>query len=96
MVTELGLIDVLPGHKEDFERDMAYAAENIIGPSEGFLGYTPYGWGVENPHRFMFLARWETIEHHKVIFWNSPALQQFVDVVGPHMDGSGSFEHYSL
>ena len=96
MVTELGLIDVLPGHREDFERDMALAAENIIGPSEGFLGYTPYGWGIENPNRFMFLASWETVEHHKVTFWNSPALQQFVDLVGPHMDGAGSFDHYSL
>ncbi|MCX6432458.1 MAG: antibiotic biosynthesis monooxygenase [Actinobacteria bacterium] len=95
MVTELGLIDVLPGHQKDFERDMAYAAEHIIGLSEGFLGYTPYGWGIENPNRFMFLARWETIEHHKVIFWNSPAHEQVENLVGPHMDGAGSFEHYS-
>jgi quinol monooxygenase YgiN len=94
MVTEIGLIDVVPGNREAFERDMAYAAANIIGPSEGFLGYTPIGWGVEHPDRFMFLARWETVEHHKVTFWNSPALQEFVALVGPHMDGPGSFEHY--
>jgi quinol monooxygenase YgiN len=96
MVTELGLIDVLPGHKADFEQAMAHVAENVIGTSEGFLGYTPVGWGVEHPDRFMFLVQWETVEHHKVIFWNSPGLQTFVDLVGPHMDGPGSFEHYSM
>lgn len=94
MVTELGLIDVLPGHREEFERDMAIAAATIIGAAEGFIDYTPHGWGVEHPDRFMFTVHWESVEHHKVTFFTSPGLQQWIDLMGPHVDGDGTFEHY--
>ncbi len=96
MVTELGLVDVLPGHKEDFERDMAIAAADIIGAAEGFIDYTPHGWGIENPQQFMFIVHWESVEHHKVKFFNSPGLQAWIDLMGQHTDGPGTYVHYEL
>lgn len=96
MVTELGLIDVKPDHKEAFERDMAYAAANIIGPAEGFISYTPHGWGVENPNQWMFTVQWESVEHHKVKFFNSPAVQEWIELMGDHTVGDGTFIHYDL
>ena len=66
MVLEVALIDVTPGHEDDFAA--AYAkARPILAGTEGCRSVRMTR-GIESPSRFVLLVEWESVQAHEENF----------------------------
>ena len=96
MILEVGFIPVLEGRKAEFETTITAAVENLLSKSEGYLGFTFHGWGIERPNVYMFSVKWETLEHHTVGFRESDLFTQWRAIIGPFFDGAPLVEHFAV
>lgn len=96
MILEVGFIPVLADRKAEFETTINAAVENLLSKSEGYLGFTFHGWGVERPNVYMFSVKWETLEHHTVGFRESDLFTQWRALIGPFFDGAPLVEHFAV
>lgn len=96
MILEVGFIPVLADRKADFETTINAAVENLLSKSEGYLGFTFHGWGIERPNVYMFSVKWETLEHHTVGFRESDLFTQWRAIIGPFFDGAPLVEHFAV
>ncbi|SCL71326.1 antibiotic biosynthesis monooxygenase family protein [Micromonospora chersina] len=92
MVLEVALIDVTPGHEDDFAA--AYAkARPILAGTEGCRSVRMTR-GVESPSRFVLLVEWDSVEAHDVNFRQSERFGQWRALIGPHFAGPPLVEHF--
>lgn len=96
MILEVGFIPVLADRKADFETTINAAVENLLSKSEGYLGFTFHGWGIERPNVYMFSVKWETLEHHTVGFRESDRFTEWRALIGPFFDGAPLVEHFAV
>ena len=96
MILEVGFIPVLADRKAEFETTINAAVENLLSKSEGYLGFTFHGWGIERPNVYMFSVKWETLEHHTVGFRESDLFTQWRALIGPFFDGAPLVEHFAV
>lgn len=96
MILEVGFIPVLEDRKAEFETTINAAVENLLSKSEGYLGFTFHGWGIERPNVYMFSVKWETLEHHTVGFRESDLFTQWRAIIGPFFDGAPLVEHFAV
>ena len=96
MILEVGFISVLEGRKAEFETTINAAVANLLSKSEGYLGFTFHGWGVERPNVYMFSVKWETLEHHTVGFRESDRFTEWRALIGPFFDGAPLVEHFAV
>lgn len=96
MILEVGFIPVLADRKAEFETTINAAVENLLSKSEGYLGFTFHGWGVERPNVYMFSVKWETLEHHTVGFRESDRFTEWRSIIGPFFDGAPLVEHFAV
>jgi len=94
MILEVGFIPVLEDQKNEFEIAITDAVERLLSKSEGYLGFTFHGWGIERPNVYMFSVMWETLEHHTVGFRESDLFAQWRAIIGPFFDGAPLVEHF--
>ncbi|MEU8261408.1 antibiotic biosynthesis monooxygenase [Micromonospora sp. NPDC048999] len=92
MVLEVALIDVMPGHEDDFAA--AYAqARPVLAGTEGCRSVRMTR-GVESPSRFVLLVEWDSVEAHEVNFRQSERFQQWRALIGPHFANPPLVEHF--
>ncbi|MET8907122.1 antibiotic biosynthesis monooxygenase family protein [Micromonospora sp. NPDC004551] len=92
MVLEVALIDVTPGHEDDFAA--AYAQGHpILAGTEGCRSVRMTR-GVESPSRFVLLVEWDSVEAHDVNFRQSERFTRWRELIGPHFAGPPQVEHY--
>ncbi|SCE91843.1 Heme-degrading monooxygenase HmoA [Micromonospora viridifaciens] len=92
MVLEVALIDVTPGHEDDFAA--AYAqAHPLLSGTEGCRSVRMTR-GVESPSRFVLLVEWDSVEAHDVNFRQSERFQQWRALIGPHFANPPRVEHF--
>jgi hypothetical protein len=96
MILEVGFIPVFEDRKDEFEASINAAVETLLSKSEGYLGFTFHGWGVERPNVYMFTVAWETLEHHTVAFRESDRFTQWRAEIGPFFDGAPLVEHFAV
>jgi heme-degrading monooxygenase HmoA len=96
MILEVGFIPVLEDRKAEFETTINAAVEDLLSKSEGYLGFTFHGWGIERPNVYMFSVKWETLEHHTVGFRESDLFTQWRAIIGPFFDGAPLVEHFAV
>ena len=96
MILEVGFIPVLEDRKAEFETTINAAVEDLLSKSEGYLGFTFHGWGIERPNVYMFSVKWETLEHHTVGFRESDLFTQWRAIIGPYFDGAPLVEHFAV
>ncbi len=96
MILEVGFIPVLEDRKAEFETTINAAVEDLLSKSEGYLGFTFHGWGIERPNVYMFSVKWETLEHHTVGFRESELFTQWRAIIGPFFDGAPLVEHFAV
>jgi heme-degrading monooxygenase HmoA len=96
MILEVGFIPVLEDRKAEFEITISAAVEDLLSKSEGYLGFTFHGWGIERPNVYMFSVKWETLEHHTVGFRESDLFTQWRAIIGPFFDGAPLVEHFAV
>ncbi|MEU2614990.1 antibiotic biosynthesis monooxygenase family protein [Micromonospora sp. NPDC007271] len=92
MVLEVALIDVTPGHEDDFAA--AYSqAYPILRGTEGCRAVRMTR-GMESPSRFVLLVEWDSVEAHDVNFRQSERFQQWRGLIGPHFANPPLVEHF--
>ncbi|MEV0158115.1 antibiotic biosynthesis monooxygenase family protein [Micromonospora sp. NPDC050686] len=92
MVLEVALIDVLPGHEDDFAA--AYQqAHSIIAAAQGCRSVRMTR-GIETPTRFVLLVEWDSVEAHDQNFRQTEAFGKWRALLGPHFAGPPVVEHF--
>jgi heme-degrading monooxygenase HmoA len=92
VILESAILDVKPGETAKFE--VAFAtAQVIISASPGYLGHELLRC-VENPHRYLLLVRWHSLEDHTVGFRQSAPYQEWKRLLHHFYDPFPTVEHY--
>ena len=86
---------VLAGHETAFESALREAAATVLPQAPGFVEFHAQGWCVERPGVYLFMIRWESLEHHTVGFRGSELFTQWRALIGPHFDGAPTVEHFA-
>ncbi|MDQ1074699.1 MULTISPECIES: cupin domain-containing protein [Microbacterium] len=90
MVTEMATIDVLPGHKKDFEAAVAKAAP-LFQRARGARTLRLES-SEESPQTYRLFVGWESIDDHES-FRASAAFSRWRELIGPHLGATPQVEH---
>lgn len=93
MVLEVAILDVKAGQEAAFEKDFARASVYI----SSIPGYVSHELQrcLENPRRYLLLARWETLEAHTIGFRQSPQYAEWKKLLHHYYDPFPTVEHYA-
>jgi len=93
MILEVAILDVRPGNEVAFERDFAEASQYI----SAVAGYISHELNrcVENPSRYILLAKWDTLEAHTVGFRKSAGYLEWKKRLHHYYDPFPIVEHYT-
>jgi heme-degrading monooxygenase HmoA len=92
MILEVAILDVKPGQEAAFERDFATASQ-YISRTPGYLAHELQHC-LEQPSRYLLLARWETLEAHTEGFRKSPQYAEWKKLLHHYYDPFPTVEHY--
>lgn len=95
MILELADIRIQPGKQAEFDAAIQRGVEQVIAKAKGFCGYK-INKGVESPERYLLMIFWDTLENHMVDFRESPAFQEWRNIVGPYFAAPPAMEHFTL
>ncbi|MEZ4984560.1 MAG: antibiotic biosynthesis monooxygenase family protein [Saprospiraceae bacterium] len=93
MVLEIATIDIMAGQQDAFEAALGQA-QSLLAQSPGYIGHT-FHHGIENPHRYVLLIEWETLEAHTVGFRESELFTQWRALIGPFFAQAPEVLHYT-
>ena len=94
MILEVAILDVKPGHENDFETAFA-EAQRIISGMGGYVSHQLQNC-VEKPGRYILLVNWETLEDHTEGFRGSSEYQQWRALLHHFYDPFPTVEHYRM
>lgn len=93
VVTEIALIDVVPGQEYAFA--VAYRqAHRLLATSPGCLG-ARMTRGVESPSRFVLIVRWQSVDDHVNNFRKTERFTQCEELLGRYLAGPPVVEHFT-
>lgn len=93
MVLEVALIDVLPGHEEEFQAAYAQGRPILAGtPGCRSVRMTR---GIESPSRFVLLVEWDSVAAHEHEFRGTDRFDQWRALIGPHFASPPVVEHFT-
>jgi heme-degrading monooxygenase HmoA len=92
VVLEVAVLDVKTGQNADFEAAFAQAAP-LIASIPGYISHELQKC-LEQPQRYLLLARWETLAAHTVGFRQSPQYQEWKRLLHHFYDPFPTVEHY--
>ncbi|HEX4223791.1 MAG TPA: antibiotic biosynthesis monooxygenase family protein [Pseudonocardiaceae bacterium] len=93
VVTEIALIDVVPGQEYAFA--VAYRqAHRLLVTSPGCLG-ARMTRGVESPSRFVGIVRWQSVDDHLNNFRKTERFTQYQELLGRYVAGPPVVEHFT-
>ncbi len=92
MVLEAFILNVKEGTGPEFEEAMRQAA-HLIASTPGYISHEIYRC-LETPGRYIFLAKWETLEAHTVGFRGSPAFQEWKQLTHHFYDPFPTVQHF--
>ena len=93
MILEAILIDIRNGQERDFERDFDRASA-LIQQAPGYLSHE-LSRCLEKPGRYLFLARWETLEAHTEGFRKSALYPEWRKLLHHYYDPVPTVQHFS-
>ncbi|MEJ7588838.1 MAG: antibiotic biosynthesis monooxygenase [Ferruginibacter sp.] len=94
MILEIATIDIKQGSNAGFEKELE-KAQNVISRSGGYLGHQ-FHQCIENPNRYVFLIRWQSLEDHTIGFRESVLFKEWRALIGPFFETPPSVQHYVL
>jgi heme-degrading monooxygenase HmoA len=92
VILELALLDVRPGHEDDFESAFT-EAKAIIASMRGFVSLELVRC-LETEHRYALLVRWMVLEDHTQGFRQSPEYLRWKALLHHFYDPFPTVEHY--
>ncbi len=94
MIIEHARLSITPGQEDAFEAAFAQAPA-IFAQAEGSAGIE-LRRSVEDPHVYLLLANWATLEDHTVGFRESPLFAEWRALVGPFFAAPPDIEHFAV
>jgi heme-degrading monooxygenase HmoA len=94
MITEIAVVDILPGQELDFESALNVAVSTVLSKATGFIDFNLHR-GIESPSTYTFLIRWETLEDHTIGFRESDLFTQWRGLIGKHFGNPPRVEHWA-
>lgn len=92
MILEAVVLPVKAGQEIEFEAAFT-EGQSIISAMPGYLGHELHR-GVETPHHYLLLVRWETLEAHTEGFRGSPQYEQWSALLHRFYEPVPVVEHY--
>jgi heme-degrading monooxygenase HmoA len=92
MVLEVALIDVLPGHEDEFAA--AYAKGHPVLAGARGCRSVRMTRGIETPTRFVLLVEWDTVEAHERNFRETERFTTWRSLIGPFLAAPPVVEHF--
>jgi heme-degrading monooxygenase HmoA len=92
MVLEVALIDVLPGHEDEFAA--AYAKGHPVLAGTPGCRSVRMTRGIETPTRFVLLVEWDTVEAHERNFRDTERFTTWRSLIGPYFAAPPVVEHF--
>ena len=92
MILEAARLDVKPDQTREFEHAFTQAAP-LIAATPGYRGHTLHRC-VEEPHRYLLLVSWDTLENHTIDFRQSERYQEWRKLLHHFYAPFPTVEHY--
>jgi heme-degrading monooxygenase HmoA len=92
MITEHAVLPVIAGQENEFIEAMD-RAKTIIAASQGFISLRVERC-LEQPHHFLLLVQWETLEDHTEGFRGSAAYEEWRAALHHFYDPLPVVEHF--
>lgn len=92
MILEVAMLQVRPGLTADFERNFQ-AASGIISKMEGYIHHELKRC-LEDPHKYVLMVKWETLEDHTIGFRGSAEYQEWKNLLHHFYDPFPVVEHF--
>ena len=93
MVLEVAVLNVRPGHGDDFEKAFA-EAQTIISSMPGYHRHELRRC-IETPDRYLLLVWWQDLQSHTVGFRESAEYQRWKELLHHFYDPFPEVEHYA-
>jgi heme-degrading monooxygenase HmoA len=93
MILEVALLQIRDSLHPEFETAFGLA-QQIIASMPGYLGHELQRC-IEQPNHYILLVRWETIEHHKIVFRQSSQYQEWRKLLHHFYDPFPTVLHYA-
>ena len=92
MILEIAILDVLPGHRGEFEEAFSKAS-TIIASMSGYISHE-LNHCIEKENRYILLVRWDRLEDHTEGFRGSEKYQEWKPLLHHFYDPFPEVEHY--
>lgn len=92
MILEIANLQVSQGQTAAFERAFT-EAQRIIASMPGYISHELQRC-LEQPHHYMLLVRWQTVEDHEIGFRQSPQYQTWRKLLHHFYDPFPTVLHY--
>jgi quinol monooxygenase YgiN len=93
MVLEVALIDVKPGHEDDFAA--AYGKGHAVLAGTPGCRSVRMTRGIESPSRFVLLVEWESVRAHEEEFRATDRFTRWRELIGPYFAEPPRVEHFT-
>jgi len=93
MILEVAILNVRQGQTSEFEAAFQQAAP-LIAATPGYVAHELQKC-IENPHRYILLAHWQTLEAHTISFRQSPQYQEWKNLLHHYYDPFPTVEHFT-
>ncbi|MFD7996825.1 antibiotic biosynthesis monooxygenase family protein [Streptomyces mexicanus] len=93
MVTEIAIIDVLPGHEAAFAAAFQKTGHQLLATTPGCISVKMYR-SSENPSRFTGVNEWESEKAHLENFRGSDRYIKYGEVLRPHLAVTPLVQHF--
>jgi heme-degrading monooxygenase HmoA len=95
MILEIADIRIQPGKQLEFDAAIQRGLAQVISNAKGYIEHR-VNKCIETPERYVLMIFWETLENHTVDFRESPAFQEWRNIVGPFFAAPPNVEHFTL
>lgn len=92
MILEVALLSVRPDQTQAFELAFS-SAQKIIAAARGYISHQLQHC-LEEPHKYVLLIQWQTLEDHTVGFRESAAFQEWKQQLHHFYDPPALVQHY--
>ena len=92
MITEVAMLNVIPGKEDKFENDFQIAGQFI----SAIPGYIEHNLSrcLEQQNKYLLTVQWKTLEDHTVGFRESPEYLEWKKLLHHYYHPFPTVEHY--
>ena len=94
MILEHAILEVKKGLEKEFEADFKLASK-YISSVDGYITHQLQKC-MEQPHKYLLLVKWETLEAHTIGFRQSEEYQEWRKILHNYYEPFPVVEHFEL